>query len=197
MAYDDAALIARAAKGDLDAFNDLVRTHERLVYNVALRMLGNADEAADVTQDSVIAAYEHLGDLRGPFRPWLLRIVVNRCYDALRRRRRGPRSLDELVDDRALPLAGPSMDPERFALSAELARAIEASLQDLPDDQRAVAILVDVNGLSYEEAAAALRVPIGTVRSRLFRARAKLRDALLAQGELLPAAYRQHATTES
>lgn len=196
MTFDDPGLLARAAERDLEAFNELVRAHERLAYNVAWRMLGDADEAADVTQESFIAAYEHLADLRGPFRPWLLRIVVNRCYDVLRRRQRGPRSLDALVDERAVPLAGPSADPERAALSAELARAIEASLQELPADQRAAVVLVDVQGLSYDEAAIALQVPIGTVRSRLFRARAKLRDALLAQAELLPAAYRHYGETE-
>lgn len=192
---DDAALVASACEGSLDAFNALVRAHERLAYNVALRMLGDADEAADVTQDSFISAYEHLADLRGPFRPWLLRIVVNRCYDALRRRKRGPRPLDEVVGQ-ATPIAGDRDDPERQALSAELARAIERCLAQLPPDQRAAVVLVDAQGLSYEETAEAMRVPTGTVRSRLFRGRARLRDALLAQGELLPAAYRHHAGTE-
>lgn len=193
---DDAALVARACQGSLEAFNALVRAHERLAYNVALRMLGDADEAADVTQDSFIAAYEHLADLRGPFRPWLLRIVVNRCYDALRRRNRGPRPLDAVLGE-ATPVAGASADPEQQALSAELARTIERCLQQLPPDQRAVVVLVDVHGLSYEETAEAVRVPVGTIRSRLFRGRARLRDALLAQGELLPLAYRHLAETET
>ncbi|MBI4506266.1 MAG: sigma-70 family RNA polymerase sigma factor [Chloroflexi bacterium] len=193
---DDTALVAGAREGILDAFNALVRAHERLAYNVALRMLGDADEAADVTQDSFIAAYEHLDDLRGPFRPWLLRIVVNRCYDALRRRKRGPRPLDEVVSQ-ATPVAGDRDDPERQALSAELARAIERCLAELPPDQRAAVVLVDAQGLSYEETAEAMRVPLGTVRSRLFRGRARLRDALRTEGELLPPAYRHYAGTET
>lgn len=191
MSTGDERLVAQALAGELEAFNALVREHEHLAYNVALRMLGNPYDAADVTQDSFISAYEHLAGLRGPFRPWLLRIVVNRCHDALRRRRRSPASLDDADATAAVRSHAAGADPERSALEAELARTIERGLQQVPADQRAVVVLVDVQGLSYEETAAALRLPIGTVRSRLSRARTKLRDLLLAQRELLPAAYRQ------
>lgn len=193
---DETALVARARAGELEAFNTLVRDHERLAYNVALRMLGEPDDAADVTQESFIAAYQHLAELRGPFRPWLLRIVVNRCYDGLRKRSRRPLSLDQLAAAGSLPAAGDAAaDPEGIALGAELAGAIERSLQRLPPDRRAAVVLVDIQGLSYEEAAAALRVPVGTVRSRLSRGRGRLRDDLLAQRELLPSAYRQSVET--
>ena len=196
------AALRAAQCGDLAAFNRLVQLYERQVYNVCYRMLGNVEDAADATQDAFLGAYRGLKTFRGPaagFRPWLLRVAMNACYDQLRRRRRRP--VDRLDDtERTNPgseepsaaerLPDPDPGPEQRALSAETAGRIQAALARLSPEQRLTVILCDVHGLSYEEAAAAMAVELGTVKSRLSRARAQLRDLLAALGEL-PAAGRR------
>jgi RNA polymerase sigma-70 factor, ECF subfamily len=189
----------RAAQGgDVSAFNALVEVYQRQVYNICYRTLGHADDAADATQDALLSAFRGLRGFHGPangLRAWLLRIAVNTCYDHLRRRKRRPvDSLDALaatVDperDSALSpserLPDPEPGPEERSLGAESARLIQAALERLPHEQRMTVVLCDVQGLSYEEVAHAMQVELGTVKSRLSRARAHLRDLLAAQGEL-------------
>ncbi len=187
----EAAWIAAARRGDLEAFNRLVLAYQDQAYRVAYRLLGDPDAAADATQDAFLKAYRHIGRFQGgAFRAWLLRIVTNTCYDYLRRRRRRPTvSLDASFAD-----GGPGeasawlrdtrdgQDPARYAENRALAAAIEACLAALPPDFRAVVVLVDVEGLDYPTAAQALGVPVGTVKSRLARARRRLRDCLRAAG---------------
>ena len=186
--FDERASLEAARRGDVRAFNRLVEQYERLAFNVALRTLGQPDEAADATQDAFLAAFRAIGSFRGEaFKPWLLRIVVNCCYDLLRKRRRQPaESLERLEQDDESPTLppDPSPGPEQAAASGETGAAIQAALDRLPDDQRAVVVLCDVQGLSYEEAAEVLALAVGTVKSRLSRARARLRDDLAARGEL-------------
>ncbi|MBI3966923.1 MAG: sigma-70 family RNA polymerase sigma factor [Chloroflexi bacterium] len=191
---DEATLVAAAQAGKLAAFNELVVRFQDLAFGVAQRMLMDADEAADVVQDSFISAYENLKRLRGDsFKAWLLRIVVNRCYDRLRARQRHPSDhLDDLVERGAEPRLEHDQpaSPEQMALRAELRATIERGLATLPPDQRAAVILYDVQGFSYEEAALAMDTSLGTMKSRLSRGRAKLRDFLLANGELSPGSIR-------
>jgi RNA polymerase sigma-70 factor (ECF subfamily) len=189
------AWVEAARQGDLEAFNRLVERYQRLAYNVALRTIGQPDEAADATQDAFLAAFRGIHAFRGEsFRPWLLRIVVNACYDQLRRQRRQPavsiEALTQQEESTAPEPADTGRGPELVALDREMGTAIEQALDRLPPDQRLVAILCDVQELSYDEAAAVLEVPIGTIRSRLSRARARLRDELTATGELRRAAHR-------
>lgn len=177
--------MAEAQRGNLGAFNELVRRHQGTAYAIALRMTGDEDLAADIAQDAFIAAYQRITSLRGVFRPWLCRIVVNGCYDALRKRKPEV-SLESLQDaddghsigEQALGLADPSQGPEDRALQAELRRGLQRALASLPEGQRAVVVLVDVQGLSYQEAAEALRCELGTLKSRLNRARLRLRGEL-------------------
>lgn len=194
-AVAEAVWVEAARRGDLAAFNQLVLAYQSLVYNVAYRTLGNADDAADVTQEAFFSAYRSIGEFRGgAFRSWLLRIVVNACYDLLRRRRRRPAdSLEALADEEDGPVAVPDSapGPERLALDAETAAAIQQGLLLLPEEQRLVVVLCDVQGLSYEEAAEATGAAIGTIKSRLSRGRARLRDYLVARGEL-PGAGERH-----
>lgn len=179
---DEQALIASARAGDPRAFNALVSAYQGIAYNVAYRVLGHPDTAADATQDALLAAYRALPSFRGgSFRAWLLRIVTNSCYDQLRRKRRRPQvSLDDMVDDPdytpALVDGGES--PEEAVLRDDVRRAMEVAIAKLPLDQRLVIIMSDVEGLSYEEIAAATGASLGTVKSRLSRARARLRDYL-------------------
>ena len=187
-AADEEALVRRAQAGDLGAFNALVVRYQELAYNLALRMLGSREPAADVTQDAFLSAYQGIGSFRGgSFRAWILRIVSNGCYDHLRSQHRRPTaSLDALTDDPDAPVAFPDPGelPEQAAVRHELAREIQAGLLTLPAEQRVVVVLSDVHGLSYEEIAEATRTSLGTVKSRLSRARASLRLYLRARGEL-------------
>lgn len=179
---EDEALVRAAQRGDLDAYNRLVRAHERQAYAVALRLLRRPELAEDATQDAFIQAYRALDSFRGGyFRAWLMRIVTNRCYDMLRSAsRRGADSLDEQVFEAEPHWSSitPPDDPVRRATQAELGRLLEAALGRLPEDQRLTVVLCDVQGYAYEEAAEIMGVALGTVKSRLSRARAALRDAL-------------------
>jgi RNA polymerase sigma-70 factor (ECF subfamily) len=191
---DEQALIAAARRGDAQAFNKLVLTYQSIVYNVAYRIVHDQDAAADATQDAFLSAFHALGSFRGgSFKAWLLRIVTNACYDHLRAIQRRPTSsLDDLqVDpDHSAMLLDRAESPEEHALRQDLGRAIQAGLDELPVDQRTTLILSDIQGFSYEEIAQATSVSLGTVKSRLSRGRARLRDYLRQREELLPSRYR-------
>jgi RNA polymerase sigma factor (sigma-70 family) len=194
MVNEEQRLVEAGQRGDVEAFNQLVRSYEVRVYNLCYRMLGDSDAAADVAQDTFISAYRNLHRFRGGvFRAWLFRIATNACYDALRARKRRPTvslSASGPDDD------GPTFDlpdgaesPDDFALRRELAAAIQRGIAQLPEDQRIVVILSDIQGLAYEEIAEVTGANLGTVKSRLSRARARLREILRA-GELLPLKFR-------
>lgn len=189
-------LIARAQGGDLPAFNQLVLRHQDALYSLALRMLGSPDAAEDAAQEAFIRAYRRLDTFRGGnFRSWLFTIVANIARDELRRRARRPQlSLDRARDDpdRAdLDPADPDPLPDARAEQGDLRRVLDAALLQLPDEWRELVVLVDVHGLAYDEAAVTTGLPVGTVKSRLSRARGRLRDILRASGEL-PALAGRH-----
>ncbi|HMA34971.1 MAG TPA: sigma-70 family RNA polymerase sigma factor [Chloroflexia bacterium] len=187
---DEQQQIQAAQAGQLGAFNDLVGTYEQRVYNLCYRMLGSPDAAADATQDTFLSAYQALARFRGgSFKSWVLRIATNACYDHLRRRQRRPtQSLDQLMGDDQQPIDFPSPDrsgdPEDHALRNELSREIQRALDGLPEDQRLALVLADIQGLSYDEIAEVTHTSLGTVKSRISRARFKMRDLLLGRGEL-------------
>jgi len=192
---DEKVLIDAAHRGDVGSFNQLVLSYQSMAYNVAYRILGDRDAAADAAQDAFLSAFKAIGKFRGgSFKAWLLRIVTNACYDQLRLKQRRPvASLDALLVVEPAPirfLTDPGELPEEYALRQELSRVIQVGIGTLPPDQRAALILSDVQGLSYQEIAEATGVSLGTVKSRLSRARGKLRDCLLEQKELLPSRYR-------
>jgi RNA polymerase sigma-70 factor (ECF subfamily) len=191
---DEEALIGAAKKGDVAAYNRLVIAHQQAVYNVAYRIMGNAPAAEDITQDVFIKTFKKLNKFReGNFKAWLLRITTNRCYDQLRKHKRRPQSsLDELTEENesAAFMRDPQESPEKHQQRVELAQAIEECLQGLSEDQRMTAVLCDIEGYEYAEIADILSVSLGTVKSRMNRARRKLRDCLQGFAELLPAAYR-------
>jgi RNA polymerase sigma factor (sigma-70 family) len=183
---DETDWIHDAQHGDLEAFNRLVLAYQSRVFNTALRIMGESDSASDATQEAFISAYRNIRRFRGgSFQGWLLRIVTNSCYDELRRRKRRPATS---IDD--LSLASYHEGPEAAAERSELNRAIEDCLRHLPDEFRVVAVLADVHGFEYAEVAQIVGKPLGTVKSRLARARARLRDCLQRYGELLPATFR-------
>lgn len=192
---DDTTLIRRARGGDLNAFNALVLRYQDHLYTVSYRILGDAESAADATQDALITAYRKIATYRGgSFKAWLARITTNTCYDELRRRQRRPATpLDELPGsdhDDGPPLPSESPSPEQIAQQHELSAAIQRCIDALKEEQRVVLVLSDVEGLAYQEIAAAIGGQLGTVKSRLSRARAALRHCLQGLAELLPPEYR-------
>ena len=190
----DDELAAAAQSGDLAAFNELVRRYERRVYGLCRGMLRSRDAAEDAAQDTMLAAWRGLSGYRGGnFPAWLLRIAGNRCRDELRRRKRRPTSsLDELIDEHGDAFSPPddAPTPEKRALDSETGRALLRALDQLPDGQRQAVILCDVQGMHYEEIAQAAGVSIGTVKSRLSRGRARMRQLLIDSGELSEARRR-------
>jgi RNA polymerase sigma-70 factor, ECF subfamily len=201
-AQDEEELIKRSQRGDVAAFNQLVLRYQQTVYGAVYRMVGNADVAADVTQDAFLAAFRGIGTYHGSssFRAWLLRIGSNMACDHWRRVQRHPAdSLEYLTEDDESPssevlsaLASTQLsdNPEEVILTQELQALIQQGLEKLPLDQRVAVVLCDVQGLSYEEVAASVQVSIGTVRSRISRGRARLRSYLDQHRELLPRNYR-------
>jgi RNA polymerase sigma-70 factor (ECF subfamily) len=190
---DEQELVSRSKSGDVEAFNLLVEQYQRLVYNLALRMLGNSEAAEDTSQDTFLSAYKAIGKFRGgSFKSWVLRIAVNSCHDKLRvARRYRVVSLDALMLEIGdLPQADNNESPEDYALRRELGRFLNEGLAHLPEDQRLAVILSDVQGLSYEEVAQVAGCSLGTVKSRLNRGRTRLRDFLLQREELLPSKFR-------
>jgi RNA polymerase sigma-70 factor (ECF subfamily) len=197
---DESVLIIEAKRGDLDSFNTLVLHYQDTLYNTARRILGDDDLAADATQEAFISAFRGLNSFRGgSFKAWLMRTVTNASYDELRRRKRRPTIALEPDGedgdgmDEPRWLADPNLSPEDTAEARELEHAMEHCLEGLPFDYRTVVVMADIEGLDYTEVAAAVRVPLGTVKSRLARARLRLRECLQGFEELLPAMFRlQH-----
>jgi len=192
---DESYLIQQAQQGDVGAYNTLVLHYQDALYNVAYRIMGEPGAAADATQEAFISAYKALNRFRGgSFKSWLMRIVTNACYDELRRRKRRPQSsLDQIVEtyeSSPLLVSEAELGPEANRQWTEVVEAISHCLDELPDEQRVATVLRDVEGYDYSEIAEIMASTLGTVKSRLSRARAKLRDCLQGFGELLPAEYR-------
>lgn len=194
---DETALIQAAQRGDLDSFNTLILRYQDMVFNTALRILGDEDAAQDAAQEAFISAFQSVASFRGgSFKAWIMRTVTNACYDELRRRKRRPavRLESETSDGEEMDspkwLADSSMTPEQRAEADELEHALQHCLDMLPADFRSVVVLADIQGMDYTEVATAVRVPLGTVKSRLARARLRLRECLRGFEELLPASFR-------
>lgn len=198
MESEEQRLVVAAQRGDLEAFNQLVRLYEARVYTLCYRMLSDADAAADLAQETFISAYTHLDRYRGgQFKSWLLRIATNGCLDALRARKRRPTTsltvLTDGEDGSEFDIPDGQETPDESVLRGELGRALAHGLAQLPEDQRLVVVLSDIQGLAYDEISQVTGIALGTVKSRLSRARARLRD-VLRRGELLPLKYRQYDT---
>jgi RNA polymerase sigma-70 factor (ECF subfamily) len=192
---DEKDLIRAAKNGDVESFNQLVLVYQDTVYTVAYRIMGETEAAADATQDAFISAYRKLHQFRGDsFKSWLMRIVTNACYDELRRRKRRPAdSIEEMYESQPaaeVPLHSQQENPEVSAQRHELTAAIQDCIDALPYDQRVIAVLADVEEYAYLEIVEMTGLALGTVKSRLSRARGRLRECLRAVRELLPAEYR-------
>lgn len=195
---DEQKLIESAQHGDLDSFNRLVILYQELVFNTAFRILGEEALAEDATQVAFINAFRKLKQYQGgSFKAWLLRTVTNACYDELRRQKRRPTlpidpqtSNEEEEFDSSAWLADDSNNPEETLENKEIERAVHHCIQNLPEEFRTVVVLVDIQGFDYSETSRATGKPLGTVKSRLARARLRLKDCLQNLMELLPVDYR-------
>lgn len=181
-AEDEASLVAAAQRGDQAAFTGIVRRHQRAVYRLAYGLTRNASDADDIAQETFLRAYQAIGRFRvgEPLHPWLSKIAVNLAYSLFRRRKRRPEeSLEPLVEAGRQWAGGD--DPARDVAERESVGHMHEAFEALSEDHRAVLVLRAVEGLSYDEIAQALDVPVGTVMSRLSRARAELRSRIEAR----------------
>ena len=191
-ASDLGELVARAQASDREAFDRLVDETYSMAYATAYRLVGDPDAACDATQDAYVRAYASLRTFRGnsTFSTWLYRIVVNVSLDLLRRRARTPEPLTAVFDEdepREIEIVDHSADPQRDVERRERQALVLKALQRMSEDHRTVLVLFDLNGLAYEQIAEVLQVPLGTVKSRLNRARLALRDAIREDAELFGA----------
>lgn len=179
-------LVRAAAGGDTEAFERLVETYENKIYTLALRMSGSPDDAGDIAQEAFLAAWRGLPAFRGEagFATWLYRLASNAAIDYLRRQRkqRGELSLDD--EELGLDAVDAGPGPQDAAEGEEVRSAVAAGLRALSEGHRQVLVLRELQGLSYEEIAAVLAVDLGTVKSRISRARSALRKILLENGNL-------------
>ena len=189
-------LIESAQRGDIEAFNQLVLRYQDMMYRISLRTLNDESAADDATQNAMIQAYRNIKSFRGgSFRSWLARVTVNASYDEMRRwRRQAGVSFDQENQDGEMIETMPwmidlSAGPEERFDSVELRDALQECVKSLNPDYRLVVVLVDVEGMSYEEVARVANIPVGTVKSRLARARGQLRKSLQSYRNLLPTPY--------
>lgn len=186
----EATIIKQVLEGDVNAFEGLVKEYEKNVYNLALRMTGDPEDAADMAQDAFIKAYSSLSSFRGDskFSVWLFRIVSNLCLDFLRSRKRRPTvSLsveNDEGEDMEFEIADESQSPETLLEQKLTREAVRRGLDSLPPEQRQILLLREIQGLSYEEIAQVLELESGTVKSRIFRARKRLSAFLLRDGNI-------------
>ncbi len=189
-------LITAAQQGDLEAFNSLILNYQDMLYRIALRIIHDECSAEDATQDAMILAFRNIRSFRGGnFKSWLARVTVNASYDELRRGKRHlSLPLEQFTNDgdeveSPVWIKDFSAGPEDRAETSELRSALQQCIKSLVPDYRLMVILVDMEGMSYEEAARIAHVPVGTVKSRLARARMQIRNKLRAFNGLLPATY--------
>ncbi len=200
----DEDLVRQAREGDASSFQEIVDRHQTVVFNVVLRTVSDPRVAEDVTQDAFVRAWRALGRFRGgSVRGWLMRIAINRAYDHLRSARRRPTDSLEALDYEPISAwsSGNAVeDPETFSARTELANHLERMLAMLPEDQRTAILLVDLQGFSYVEAAGIMAVAPGTIKSRVSRARARLRETIASDtgaSELFERFVRQESGTPS
>jgi RNA polymerase sigma-70 factor, ECF subfamily len=194
--FTETEIIEASQRGDLDAFNVLVMHYQDFIFRVALRFVQSEDLASDAVQDACLLAFRKIASYRGGvFRNWFARIVINVCYDELRRQRRHPvQSLEPISEiDNEMPspswLADYSKNPEVQCEINEFEHTVQACLENISPHHRAVLVLIDMEELSYEEASDILQIPIGTIKSRLSRARLQMKNVLQAFDDLLPTCY--------
>ena len=184
---DDRDLVGRARRGDPEAFTQLMMQYQLPLYNMALRMVGRPDDAADIAQEAFTRAWQKIRTLRdAPFKSWLFQIAANLCYDHFRRGKRYGSMPEDDQTSNVVSLGIATPDPQERAEASERNRLVRESIQSLEPDMRLAIILRDVNGMAYEEIAGVMGVPLGTVKSRIARARAQVQERLQQHPDFFP-----------
>jgi RNA polymerase sigma-70 factor (ECF subfamily) len=181
MEVTDAELVRKTLAGKTEAYNALVQRYQRQVYNLAYRMLGNADDAGDLVQDTFLRAYGALSSFRqdASFLTWLYKIASNLCIDQMRSRKsRGALSLDVELEEGREPMADRTQGPEESVVRGAVANIVHKEVMNLPERYRIVVVMRHLQGMSIDEIAEDLDLPSGTVKTHLFRAREMLRGRL-------------------
>lgn len=183
---EEAYLLRRAQKGDAEAFETLLAPHEKKIYGLCLRMLGSREDALDCAQDAMLRIWRSLKSYRkeASFTTWIYRIATNACLDLIRKRKVRPSVSLEMMTELGYSPVGDADNPQEYAEARARKQALEVGLSQLTPDHRAALILRDIQGLPYEEVASVLQVSLGTAKSRISRAREKLREILHQHGEL-------------
>lgn len=187
---EESRIVQKVLKGDVNAFETLVLAYEKSVYNIALRMTGNSEDASDMTQEAFIKAYNSLQSFRGDskFSVWIYRIATNVCLDFIRSRSRKPTvSLsveDKDGDEVELDVADESQSPEQLLDRQMTRESVRRGLETLTPEYRQILLLREIQGLSYDEISQCLGLEVGTVKSRIFRARKKLCAFLIQDGNI-------------
>lgn len=196
MRENDRSLLERAKKGDIGAFEQLVEGYQKKVFNITLRMMGNPDDASELTQEVFIRVYRSLRNFKeeSQFSTWIYKIATNICLDELRKqKKRKVFSIDEEIkaDDGETKrqIADDKPSPETVAEKNEVKKVVKDAIKSLPDEYRLVIVLRDIQGFSYDEIAKIVKCPEGTVKSRINRARKALKDILSNKKELFDMDY--------
>ena len=196
MSDSEKNLLERAKSGDIAAFEQLIDSYQRKIFNIALRMLGNYDDAGDLTQEVLIRIYRSIRSFKeqSSFSTWIYRITTNVCLDEIRKRKnRKVISLDEEIKfddgDMKRQIESDEPTPEETAETEDLKKIVNDAIARLNEEHRIVIVLRDIQGLSYEEIADVLKCPEGTVKSRINRARQALKNILVSKRELLLDGY--------
>jgi len=187
---EELIIIKQVLGGDTAAFEELVLSYQDKMYSLSLRMTGNQDDAYDMTQEAFLKAYTNLANFRGDskFSVWLYRLTSNVCIDFLRKRKRKPTSsltyINEDNEPQDLELPDERFVPDTIAERNELREAVARGMDSLADEYRQILVLREINGLSYNEIGEALELEVGTVKSRIFRARKRLVEILMKDGNI-------------
>jgi len=195
MCNKDKELLKRALAGDISAFEELVASNEKRIYNLCYRMMKNDQDAQDMAQEALIKAWKNLRNfnLKSAFSTWLYRIAVNTCLDELRKRKNSAQSIEELKEK------GHLIEDEKsgsFSENSDLKQELSRAMDKLDPNEKIIIVLKDVQGYSYEEIGEILNCPVGTVRSRLSRSRKKLAEICISM-ELYPSVVRQNICKEA
>ena len=189
----DVYLAGKAAKGDVDAFETLIMKYEKTIYNIALRMMTSPEDAKDVSQNVLIKIYNNISRFKGDslFSTWIYRITVNTCIDEIRKnKRKSEISMDEEDTGLSRVIQDTEASPEKSIIEKEGYSSIINSINELPEEYKTVITLRDIEGFSYQEIAEITECSLGTVKSRISRARGKLKELLLEKGELIESSGR-------
>ena len=191
---EEAKVIRAVLDGNTNAFEDLVLAHQKSVYHIALKMTGNEEDAFDLSQETFLKAFRSLGTFRGEsgFGSWICRMAANLCIDFLRKKKRRGGDLQSLDEEEAAgrPASIPDLryEPQSALERRELKEAVRTGLGKLPEEQRLILVLREVEGYSYSEISDILKIELGTVKSRIYRARANLAALLTKEGNFSPKA---------